>query len=118
MPTATPNTIGRPESRTPPPAIRIERRACLEVDDREAPLAPQAAASEESAVLPTAATTAATAHRSAPSASAGFVAAALAGFEPCGDGRAAGGAGNGGRAGPAKAGEGPPLARPTVGAPH
>jgi len=56
--------------------------------------------------------------RSASAASAGFVAAALASFEPCGDGRAAGGAGNGGRAGPAKAGEGPPLARPTVGAPH
>jgi len=56
--------------------------------------------------------------RSASAASAGLVAAALAGVESCGDGRAAGGAGNGDRAGPAKGGEWPPLARPTVGAPH
>jgi len=56
--------------------------------------------------------------RSASAPSTGLVAAARAGVESCGDGRAASGAGNGGRAGPAKGGEGPPLARPTVGAPH
>jgi len=71
VPTATPNTVGRIKSPAPPPAIRVELRACLKVGDREAPLAPQAAAPEEAAVLPTASTTAATAHRSAPAASAG-----------------------------------------------